>query len=115
MSDEKIKCPKCGGENNASDSFCAECGKNLNVKVQENIVLKGVKTFFVSIGELISFIICATVVSAVFVVAFSEMSLGVCISIVAGLIVTAVIRNTAQMNSLEKKMLEIEKQLQNKE
>lgn len=32
MSDETIKCPKCGAENKSTDSFCIECGYCLSEK-----------------------------------------------------------------------------------
>ena len=37
MSEEKIKCPKCGAENNNTDSFCAECGYSLSKDVKKEI------------------------------------------------------------------------------
>lgn len=141
MSEEKIKCSKCGTENNANDSFCAECGKSLNNKQQGNCVLNVVKSLFITIGELFSFLLTAVVISAIIAIPFAfvilqlgdsinsenvfqqiynsvnmtSAALGAGVGVIVGLIITAVIRNTAQLNRIEKKIFEIQNSNKNKE
>lgn len=71
MSEETIKCLKCGTENKKTDKFCGECGEKLNNITTEEKAKKIFKrkyvTEFLSVVELITFLITTFIISAVIV------------------------------------------------
>jgi len=155
MSEETIKCPNCGIENNIDENnkFCKECGKNLskyvlkkdnlkdevqeNIAAKENIVVKMVTTLFSNIFELVSFLISACIMSLVFIaplviaiigmsdsldsenvfqqiynsVNMTSIALGIGIGVIAGLVVTATLRIKVQLNKIENKIAQIQKDI----
>ena len=141
MTEEMIKCPKCGTECDKTERFCGNCGADLSRKLGNNGAIKCVKSLFSSIIDFVSYIICSGIISALFVIplimaifalsdskeaenAFQQIynsvnmtsvALGIGIGVVAALIVTFVIRNTAQLNRIEDKITEIQNNIQNKE
>ena len=63
MTEEKIKCPKCGTENNNNDIYCKECGKDLTKKEK---IKKDKKPS--SALESLSYLICFSIFA--FVIGF---------------------------------------------
>ena len=138
MSEETIKCPKCGTECNKTEKFCGGCGTDLSKKVGTNGAKKCVKNLFTSIIDFVSYIISSCIISVLFAIplimaifALSEsksaenayqqiynsvnmtsVALGIGIGVVAALIVTFVIRTTAQLNRIEDKIEEIQNKIQ---
>ena len=136
MSEQKIKCKRCGTENDINDNFCGSCGAFLISKIENNMFFKAIMALF----RLINFLICACILSAIFVaplifyiyamwgspegenvfqqiynyIGFSSGILGVGIGVVAGLVLTFAFQTVTKLNHIEDKIEEIQRNI-NKE
>ena len=67
MSDETIKCPKCGLENSRKDNFCQSCGAKLKEIVNDNIKTKALQQIQTKKNLMFSFV---TEIIAFFTIVF---------------------------------------------
>lgn len=63
MSEETIRCPKCGTENSTDDKFCQECGKNLSKYIYNKNEKLTKALMFPFLVEIVGFLIIAIVIA----------------------------------------------------
>lgn len=136
MTDDKIKCSKCGTENKSSDSFCADCGNKLKQNAKSHsevtqkpllfqyvieIILFSIFTLFITTFPLYEIKILMkdivrqesyTVFQQIYEAVFLS---GEGISIILGLIVSFILWNLFKLNRIERRIIEIQKLYENKD